>query len=128
MKLLGFISFDFYIFETKRFPIVKRDVFQGIADPTRRSILAMLSRSPKTVNEVAADFEMSRTAVSKHITMLKECGLVYMTKKGREHHLHAQLDQLDEVAIWINQYRLFWNDSLSKLETLLKNENTQKTK
>ena len=102
---------------------MKRDVFQGIADPTRREILFQLSNGPKTVNEISSEFEMSRTAVSKHLTMLKECQLIRVEEKGRERHIHAKLEKLSEVAIWVNQYRLFWHDSLDILEKLLKKEN-----
>ncbi len=104
---------------------MRRDVFQAIADPTRREILDVLSHQPRNVNELADGFDMSRPAVSKHLRILKECGLVTSEKKGRERYCHAQLDKLGEIALWVHQYRRFWNTSLDKLEALLNEDNTK---
>lgn len=105
---------------------MRRDVFQAIADPTRREIIGMLSSSALNVNELSDNFNMTRTAVSKHLKVLKECGLVKVEKKGRERYCHAKLDTLADVAVWVNQYRLFWNDNLDRLEALLQKENLTK--
>ncbi|WP_420319121.1 ArsR/SmtB family transcription factor [Ekhidna sp.] len=102
---------------------MRRDVFQAVADPTRRGILDILSDQPQNVNELADNFQMSRPAVSKHLRILKECGLVSTKKKGRERYCHANLDKLGEIALWVHQYRRFWNTRLDKLEALLKEEN-----
>ncbi len=108
---------------------MRRDVFQAIADPTRREIIEILSENTANVNELSDNFSMSRTAVSKHLRILNECGVVEVEKRGRESHYKAKLDSLGEVAVWINQYKLFWNDSLDRLEFLLKaddhNKNTK---
>lgn len=101
---------------------MRRDVFQAIADPTRRAIIGMLAEKATNVNELSDNFSMSRTAVSKHLRILQECGIVAVEKQGRERHCRAKLEALAEVAVWINQYRLFWNDSLDRLETLLNQE------
>ncbi|MDW3194526.1 MAG: metalloregulator ArsR/SmtB family transcription factor [Cytophagales bacterium] len=101
---------------------MRRDVFQAIADPTRREIIGMLAEKTANVNELSDNFSMSRTAVSKHLRILQECGVVEVVKQGRERHCRARLDALAEVAVWINQYRLFWNDSLDRLEALLNQE------
>ena len=101
---------------------MRRDVFQAIADPTRREIIGLVAHQSRNVNELADNFDMSRPAVSKHIRILKECGLVTLEKKGRERFCHAQLDKLGEIALWVHQYRRFWNNSLDRLEELLKND------
>ncbi|MEQ9403557.1 MAG: metalloregulator ArsR/SmtB family transcription factor [Cyclobacteriaceae bacterium] len=101
---------------------MQRDVYSAIADPTRREIIGMLSGASLNVNELSDKFKMTRTAVSKHLKILKECGIVQVEKKGRERYCHAKLEALADVAIWVNQYRLFWNDNLDRLEELLKNE------
>lgn len=114
--------FLFSILVTKRFHIMRRDVFQAISDPTRRDIIGLVSMQPRNVNELADNFDMSRPAVSKHIRILRECGLVKVEKKGRERYCFAQLGKLGEVALWVHQYRRFWNNSLDNLEALLKED------
>ncbi len=105
---------------------MRRDVFQAIADPTRREILGILSSQPLNVNEITGNFPVSRTAVSKHMKILQECGLLVVEKKGRERFCHARLESLLEVSDWINQYARFWNKSLDKLEELLRDEDLKK--
>ena len=100
----------------------RRDVFQAIADPTRRAIIGLLADKTMTLNTVAENFRMSQPAVSKHMRILTECGLVVIVKQGRERHCTARLKALEEVARWAEQYRLFWNSRLDKLDHLL-NEN-----
>lgn len=102
---------------------MRRDVFQAVADPTRREILDILSQESRNVNELADSFEMSRPAVSKHLKILKECGLIATEKKGRERYCHANLETLGEIALWVHKYRRFWNNSLDKLEALLNEDN-----
>jgi DNA-binding transcriptional ArsR family regulator len=99
----------------------RRDVFQAIADPTRRAIIGLLAAQTLTLNAVAENFKISQPAVSKHMRILTECGLVEIVKRGRERHCSARLKALQEVAQWAEQYRLFWNNSLDKLEDLLWN-------
>lgn len=98
---------------------MRRDVFQAIADPTRRAILELLSGQSRTVNQIAEHFDISRPAISKHLKVLTECGLVVMRKRGRERYCEARLDKLDEVADWLEPYRRTWEDRFSRLDKLL---------
>lgn len=98
---------------------MRRDVFQAIADPTRRAILNKIARQPLNLNTVAEDFRVSRPAISKHIKILTECGLVVIRQRGRERYCEARLEKLAEVRDWVEQYREFWNRNLDSLETYL---------
>jgi DNA-binding transcriptional ArsR family regulator len=111
-----------YIFETKRLRIsimIRRDVFQAIADPTRREIINMIAHQSLNLNAVADNFDISRPAISKHIKILTECGLIVIKQKGRERYCQAQLQKLNEVNEWIEQYRIFWTGKLDALENFL---------
>ena len=105
---------------------MRRDVFQAIADPTRREIINMLSHQSLNLNSVAENFHISRSAVSKHIKILTECGLVHVKQYGRERYCEANLKKLSEVAKWIDQYRTFWTKKLDSLENFLSEECTEK--
>lgn len=105
---------------------MRRDVFQAIADPTRREILNMLSYQPMNVNTIAENFDVSRTAVYKHMKMLSECGLITVTQQGRERYCEARLEQLSEVALWVEQYRKHWSMQLDSLEQYLDTLQTKK--
>ncbi|HEY4875060.1 MAG TPA: metalloregulator ArsR/SmtB family transcription factor [Puia sp.] len=107
---------------------MKRDVFQGIADPTRRSILHMISLTPLNVNSVSEKFDVSRAAIYKHIKILSECGLIVVNQKGRERYCEAQLQKLEEVSDWVEQYREIWNKRLDSLETYLQKLQSKKKK
>ncbi|GAA4300738.1 metalloregulator ArsR/SmtB family transcription factor [Compostibacter hankyongensis] len=98
---------------------MRRDVFQAIADPTRREIIGMLSQRPLNLNAIAENFDISRPAVSKHIRILTECGLVAVQLRGRERYCHAQLHKLKEVVDWTERYRVFWTKKLDALEDFL---------
>ncbi len=98
---------------------IRRDVFQAIADPTRREILGVLSDQKLTLNGVAEKFDISRPAVSKHIKILEECGLVEITQIGRERYCIAKLEKLNEVSDWIGQYKKFWESKFDDLENYL---------
>lgn len=100
-----------------------QDVFQAIADPTRREIIDLLAGQSLPVNDVAIKFDMSRPAVSKHIKILNECGLVVIQKKGRKRYCRADTRKLQEVMEWTQRYRQFWNDKLDTLEAALLEEN-----
>ncbi|MFC0318510.1 MULTISPECIES: ArsR/SmtB family transcription factor [Olivibacter] len=100
----------------------RRDVFQAIADPTRRAIIQLIAKQPLNLNTVADRFDISRPAVSKHIRILTECGLITIHQKGRERFCNANLRSLKEVSEWVEKYRTFWNDRLDTLEDLLNNE------
>jgi len=97
----------------------RRDVFQAIADPTRRAIIGLLAGQTLTLNAVAENFKISQPAVSKHMRILVECGLVAVTKQGRERHCTAYLQGLEQVTQWAEQYRVFWNSRLDALEKLI---------
>lgn len=102
---------------------MRRDVFQAIADPTRRRIIDTLVQKPLNLNAVAENFHISRPAVSKHIKILNECGLVVIRQTGRERYCEINLKSLREVADWIEQYRVFWTRKLDALEMFLEKEN-----
>jgi DNA-binding transcriptional ArsR family regulator len=106
---------------------LRRDVFQAIADPQRRAIIHLLSKEQLTLNRVAENFDISRPAVSKHIKILTECGLVIIKKQGRERFCEANLGKLSEVFDWVNQYRIFWTEKLDALGKFLATEPTVHT-
>ena len=105
---------------------MRRDVFQAIADPTRREIIGMLSQQTLNLNNVADQFKISRPAISKHIKILTECGLITITKQGRERYCHAELEKLKQVADWTAKYQKFWNEKLDALGDFLAKEQENK--
>ena len=98
---------------------MRRDVFQAIADPTRREIINMIAHQSLNLNAVAENFHISRPAISKHIKILTECGLIVIKQQGRERYCEAKLQKLNEVSKWIEQYRVFWTKKLDALENFL---------
>ena len=96
---------------------MRRDVFQAIADPVRRDIIDLLAETPLTVNEVADRFEISRPAVSKHLKILNECGLLKTITKGRQRHCVIIPEELSKVSDWVKQHRRLWEDKLDSFET-----------
>jgi DNA-binding transcriptional ArsR family regulator len=105
---------------------MRRDVFQAIADPNRRAILSLLARKKMTLNGVAENFRISRPAVSRHIKILKECGLVIVIPQGRERYVEARFDKLNEVSDWIEEYRQIWEARFSRLDDLLEQMKKEK--
>lgn len=105
---------------------MRRDVFQAIADPTRRQIIGMIAKQPLNLNSVAEKFDVSRPAISKHIKILTQCGLVIIRQRGRERYCEPNLVQLNEVSQWIEQYREFWNTKLDALDEFLKETDQKK--
>jgi DNA-binding transcriptional ArsR family regulator len=105
---------------------MRRDVFQAIADPNRRAILSLLAYQRMTLNGVAENFQISRPAVSKHIKILKECGLVVVIPQGRERYVEARFDKLDEVTDWIEKYRQIWEARFNRLDDLLEQMKKEK--
>jgi len=97
----------------------RRDVYQAIADPTRRAIVDMLATQPHNMNAIADQFEMTRQAISLHVKILADCGLVNMKREGREHICEAKLEALSEVDEWIGKYRKHYEDKLDKLNQYL---------
>ena len=106
----------------------RRDVFQAIADPTRREIINLLANQSLNLNAVAENFDISRPAISKHIKILTECGLVVIRQEGRERYCQARLNKLKDVAKWTERYSQFWDKKLHALEHLLEKEETKKRK
>ncbi len=98
---------------------IRRDVFQAIADPTRRQIIGMIADKSLNLNAIAGNFDVSRQAISLHIKILTECGLIIITQQGRQRYCEAKLDKLNEVAIWVEQYRKSWESKLDNLELYL---------
>ncbi len=107
---------------------MRRDVFQAIADPTRREIINMVARQSLNLNAVAEKFDISRPAISKHIKILSECGLIIINQQGRERYCEANLKQLSEVSEWIEPYRTFWTGKLDALQKFLAKEKRVATK
>ena len=98
---------------------MRRDVFQAIADPTRREIINMIAHKSLHLNSVAEKFDISRPAISKHIKILTECGLITIRQHGRHRYCEARLDKLNEISDWVEQYRKFWTQKLNALESYL---------
>lgn len=106
---------------------MRRDVFQAIADPTRRSILSMLASQAMTPNTLADNFHSSRQAISKHIKILVECNLVKQEQSGREIYYHFNSKKLKEVDKWLQTFRDTWDARFDQLDTLLKNIKNKKS-
>lgn len=100
----------------------RRDVFQAIADPTRRQIIQLISGGSMNVNSIGEHFDISRPAVSQHIKILIECGLVVIHQQGRERFCQPRFESLKEVAGWVVQYRQFWDQKFDQLEQYLAEE------
>src|SRR5688572_16235360 len=94
---------------------MRRDVFQAIADPNRREIIDLLAKKTLTLNEVAEHFDISRPAISKHVKILTECGLIVIQQQGRERYCSADFHKLAEVSDWVNRYHRFWSSKLDAL-------------
>lgn len=107
---------------------MRRDVFQAIADPTRRQIIGLIANNPLNLNAVSEKFPISRPAISKHIRILTECGLVEIKQSGRERFCYANLEQLKEVNEWTETYRIFWTQKLDALGNFLAKEQKKKTR
>jgi DNA-binding transcriptional ArsR family regulator len=100
------------------------DVFQAIADPTRRRLLELLAESERPVKELAAPFRMSQPAISQHLRVLREAGLVSERREGRHHHYRLNPEPLRDVADWVARYQRFWDQRLTALERYLDEEKT----
>ena len=99
---------------------MRRDVFQAIADPTRRAILSLIALQAMTPNALAEKFDSSRQAVSKHIRILAECQLVKKEQSGREIYYHFNPKKLKEVDKWLEQFRAMWENKFNQLDDVLK--------
>ncbi|MDN3549995.1 ArsR/SmtB family transcription factor [Mucilaginibacter aquaedulcis] len=98
---------------------MRRDVFQAIADPTRRAIIALIALQTMTPAAIADHFEMSRQAISKHMRILTECALVKADHKGREIYYQLEIDKMKEIDKWLEQFRKIWESRFSQLDELL---------
>lgn len=99
---------------------LRRDVFQAIADPTRRAILLLLATHPMTAGAIAANFDTARPTVSKHLQILTECALLTQEQNGREIHYHLNPQKMKEIADFIEPFRQLWDDRFNKLEAMMK--------
>ena len=98
---------------------MKRDVFQAIADPTRRAIIALVAMQAMTPNAIAEHFDTSRQAVSKHLRILSECELVHQRQVGREIYYSLEIEKMKEIDDWLEQYRKIWESRYEQLDELL---------
>ena len=98
---------------------MRRDVYQAIADPTRRAIINMVASESHNVNAIAEKFDVSRQAISLHIQLLIDCGLLDVQQQGRERFCKAHLDQLGEVFQWVEQYKQHFEQKLDSLEVYI---------
>ena len=96
-----------------------RDVFHAIADPTRREIIGLIAEKPLNLNAIAGNFDMTRSAISQHVKILSECGLVVITQKGRERYCEAKFEKLNDVTDWVDQYRKLWEGRFDAIDKLL---------
>ena len=99
--------------------MARRDVFQAIADPTRREIINILATKPLNLNAIADRFDISRPAISQHIKILIACDLIKVKKEGRERYCEVKFEKLSEVATWVEQYQTFWTSKLDALDNYL---------
>ncbi|MCB0735286.1 MAG: winged helix-turn-helix transcriptional regulator [Flavobacteriales bacterium] len=98
---------------------MRRDVFQAIADPTRRAILVLIASKAMTPNAIAEHFDSSRQAVSKHLRILSECELVKQEQQGREIYYQLQVDKMKQIDKWLDQFRKIWEGRFNELDNVL---------
>jgi DNA-binding transcriptional ArsR family regulator len=98
---------------------MRRDIFQAIADPTRRAIIALIALQAMTPNAIAENFNATRQSVSKHLRILTECELVKQEYQGREIYYSLQIEKMKEIDKWLEQYRKIWESRFNQLDTLL---------
>lgn len=105
---------------------MRRDIFQAIADPTRRAIISLIALQAMTPNALAENFHTTRQAVSKHLRILTECEMVKQEYKGREIYYSLEIDKMKEIDEWLEQFRKVWETRFSQLENLLSTMKNQK--
>lgn len=105
---------------------LRRDVFQAIADPTRRSILLLVAAQSMTAGAIAANFDTARPTVSKHLQILTACALLEQQQYGREIYYHLNANKMKEIADFIEPFRQLWDSRFNKLESLMKKHKTNK--
>ena len=106
---------------------IRRDVFQAIADPTRRAIIALIALQAMTPNAIAEHFDTTRQAVSKHLRVLTECELIKPESKGREIYYQLEIDKMKEIDRWLEQFRQIWETRFDQLGEVLKVMKKQKS-
>ena len=105
---------------------LRRDVFQAIADPTRRAILMLIASQAMTAGAIASNFQTARPTVSKHLQILSECELLEQEQNGREIYYHLNPEKIKEIADFIEPFRKLWGDRFNKLETIMKKYKSKK--
>ena len=113
-------------FLSKFFNQMRRDIFQAIADPTRRAIIALIALHAMTPNALAENFNTTRQAVSKHLRILTECELVKQKCEGREIYYSLEIDKMKEIDKWLEQYRKIWETRFNQLDNVLSTIKKQK--
>jgi DNA-binding transcriptional ArsR family regulator len=98
---------------------MRRDIFQAVADPTRRAIMVLIALQAMTPNAIAENFNTTRQAVSKHLRILSECELVKQEQKGREIYYSLEIEKMKEIDIWMEQFRKIWETRFNQLDNLL---------
>lgn len=98
---------------------MRRDIFQAIADPTRRAILSLIAIHAMTPNAIAAHFDTTRQAISKHLRVLSECEVLKQEQRGREIYYQLEVEKMKEVDKWLKQFRKLWEDRFTQLDSLL---------
>lgn len=107
---------------------MRRDIFQAIADPTRRAVIALLAIQAMTPNAIAENFNTTRQAVSKHLRILTECELIKQEHQGREIYYSLEVDKMKEIDNWLEQFRAIWETKFDQLDELLVNMKNQSKK
>lgn len=120
-----------HIFATEQFhnkhkSKMRRDIFQAIADPTRRAIIVLVTLKAMTPNAIAEHFDTTRQAVSKHLRILTECELVKQEHQGREIYYSLEIDKMKEIEKWLEQFKKIWESRFNQLDSLLSTINKQK--
>ena len=102
-----------------KFDLMRRDVFQAIADPTRRAIIALIAVQAMTPNAIAEHFDITRQSISKHLRILSECDLLGQKQEGREIFYELKIDKMKEIDVWLDQFRKVMEDRFQQLDQLL---------
>jgi DNA-binding transcriptional ArsR family regulator len=105
---------------------VRRDIFQAIADPTRRAIITLIALQAMTPNAIADNFDTTRQSVSKHLQILTECGLAKQEQQGREIYYSLEIEKMKEIDKWLNQFRKIWETQFNQLDKVLSTMKKQK--
>lgn len=105
---------------------MRRDIFQAVADPTRRAIIALIALQTMTPNAIADNFNTTRQAVSKHLRILTECELVKQEQQGREIYYSLEIEKMKEIDQWLNQFRKIWEARFNQLDQVLSTIKKQK--